>query len=245
MRDTFCLLILLGILSCNRTELDTVEPEYRDWYTLKSPIDQQIQGVWGDRDNTLLIATTFNIFRSTDQGRNWQEVDSQQSGISGIIEYRDTLFAMNGLMTEQDRQVFVNAGKYSVDDGKSWTPYRKVNLFFDKWSAIGPVTHQQLYANPVIAPNGLSYKINQVFVDSPMATSGHFETPGVITSDGREIVLPQLHQLRSLYLDSKQRLYISGTDAVCGRGGKTGEPFSFCNSRKGRGVVYISKNPLP
>ncbi|MPR37309.1 hypothetical protein [Salmonirosea aquatica] len=245
MKTALCLLLLLGVLSCKKAELDTVEPEYQDWYTLKSPIDKDIQGVWGDRDKTLLIATTFNIFRSTDQGKNWQEVDAQQSGIFGIIEYRDTLFAMNGLLTGQDSQVLVNAGKYSVDDGKSWTPYRKVNPFFDLWSTIGPVTHQQLYANPVITPNGTSYKINQVFMDSPTATSGRFETPGVITSDGRRIDLPQLHQLRSLYLDSKQRLYIAGTDAVCGRGGKTGEPFSFCNSKEGRGVVYISKNPLP
>jgi len=245
MKTALYLLLLLGVLCCKKDLSDTVEPEYQDWYTLKSPIDEVIQGVWGDWDKTLLIATTFNIFRSTDQGKNWQEVGGQQSGITGIIEYRDTIFAMNGLLNGQDTQVFVNAGRYSVDDGKSWTPYRKVNLFFDKWPAIDPVTHRQLYANPVIASNGVSYKINQVFVDSPTATSGHFETPGVITSNGRKIALPQLHQLRSLYLDSKQRLYISGTDAVCGRGGKTGEPFSFCNSREGRGVVYISKNPLP
>lgn len=245
MKTALYLLLLLGTLSCKKAELDTIEPEYQDWYTLKSPIDKDIQGVWGDRDETLLISTNFKIFRSTDQGKNWQEVDAQQSGISGIVEYRDTLFAMNGLLSGQDIQVFVNAGKYSVDDGKSWTPYRRVNLFFDKLPDINPATHRQLYANPVTAPNGISYKINRVFVDSPTATSGHFETPGVVTSDNRRIDLPQLHQLRSLYLDSKQRLYVSGTDAVCGRGGKTGEPFSFCNSKQGRGVVYISKNPLP
>lgn len=245
MKIALFLLLLLGVLSCKKTETDTVAPEYQDWYTLKAPIDKDIQGVWGDRDKTLLISTMYNIFRSTDQGRNWQEVDSQQSGITGIIEYRDTLFAMNGLGNGLDTQLFIHPGKYSVDDGKSWTPYRKFNPFFDKPSNINSVTHSQLYANSVTALNGQSYKINQVFLDSPTATSGYVETPGVITSDGRRIDLPQLHQLRSLYLDSKQRLYISGTDAICGRGGKTGEPFSFCNSKQGRGVVYISKNPLP
>lgn len=242
MKTALCFLLLIGVLSCTKT--DTVEPEYQDWYTLKSPIDSGIQGVWGDRDKTLLITTMFNIFRSTDQGKNWQEVDSQQSGIMGIVEYQDTLFAMNSL-AGFDQQVLIHPGKYSVDDGKNWTPYRKVNAFFNRLYDINPVTHQQLYANPIIASSGISYKINRVFLDGPTVTIGAFETPGVITSNGRRIDLPQLHQLHSLYLDSKQRLYISGTDAVCGRGGKTGEPFSFCNSKLGRGIVYISKNPLP
>lgn len=243
MKTALCFLLLIGVLSCTKT--DTVEPEYQDWYTLKSPIDNGIQGVWGDRDKTLLITTMFNIFRSTDQGKNWQEVDSQQIGIMGIVEYQDTLFAMNGILGGADTQVLIHPGKYSVDDGKSWTPYRKINPFFNDIPNISPVTHQQLFANPVAASNGITYKINQVFLDSPTATIGRLETPGVIALDGRRIDLPQLHQLRSLYLDSKQRLYISGTDAVCGRGVESGEPFSFCNSKLGRGVVYISKNPLP
>lgn len=75
--------------------------------------------------------------------------------------------------------------------------------------------------------------------------SGPFETPGVISSDGRRVDLPQLPQLNRLFLDRQQRLYVAGSDAVCGRGGKTGEPFSFCNSQQGRGVVYISKHVLP
>ncbi|RYF51414.1 MAG: hypothetical protein EOO39_43240, partial [Cytophagaceae bacterium] len=88
---------------------------------------------------------------------------------------------------------------------------------------------------------GVSYRINEVFLDGPTATTGQLETPGVITSAGRRIDLPQLHQLRSLYFDKQERLYIAGTDAVCGRG----QNFAFCNSQNGRGVVYISKKPLP
>ncbi|GAB2556241.1 beta propeller repeat protein [Spirosoma aerophilum] len=242
MKTVICFLILVGIFSCKKTALDTIAPEYLDWYTLKAPIDEEIQAVWGDWDKTLLIATTFNVFRSTDQGKNWQQVDQHHQGLSGIVDHQDTLFVMTGVLNGSTTQIMANVSKYSVDEGKTWQAYRKYNPFFDRpaTSTVDP----KLYINPVTASTGTVYKINQVFLDGPTATSGRFETPGIITSDGRRIDLPQLHQLHSLYLDAQQRLYISGTDAVCGRG-HSGEAFSFCNSKNGRGVVYVSRQPLP
>ncbi|WP_157627217.1 hypothetical protein [Spirosoma luteum] len=213
--------------------------EYPDWYTLKAPVDKEIQGVWGNRDKTLLISTGSAIFRSTDQGNHWQQVHQQSVGMFGIVQYRDTLFTMNGLL---NYRVLTTADNFSVDDGKSWQPYqRRGSLAFDYYPLMG---YNGFPINPVTASNGVNYKINQVFLNGPTATTGIFETPGIITSDGRRIDLPQLHQLHSLYLDDQQRLYISGTDAVCSRG-HSGESFSFCNSQQGRGVVYISKWPLP
>ena len=245
----YCALILLAF-SCKESEPkpDSVAAAYTDWYTLKAPVDKEIQGVWGDWDKTLLISTSFAIFRSTDQGKHWQEVYEQSNGMFGIVQNQDTLFTMSGLTNqsagETYQQVLVNADNYSLDDGQTWQRYTKRNPLFDRLPIYGS-TDKRLLINPVIASTGTTYKINRVFLDGPTATSGHFETPGVITSTGRRVDLPQLHQLNSLFLDSKQRLYLAGTDAVCGRGGKTGEPFSFCNSQQGRGVVYISKKPLP
>lgn len=241
----YCALIVLA-LSCKETQSDIVNPkndtvlaEYPDWYTLKAPIDKEIQGVWGDRDKTLLISTGFAVFRSTDQGKHWQQVLAQQPiGIFGIVQNQDTLFTMT---TSVGYRALASANNYSIDDGKTWQPYRGRNRIFD---IPFPSTIYPFPINPVIARNGVSYKINQVFLDGPTATVGIFETPGVITSNGRRIDLPQLHQLQSLYLDDQQRLYVAGTDAVCGRG-HSGQSFSFCNSTQGRGVVYISKKPLP
>lgn len=242
----YCSLLLLA-LSCKKAPADIVDPEhdtvlaeYPDWYTLRSPVDKEIVGVWGDRDKTLLISTGFAIFRSTDKGQHWQQVLQQSNGMFGIVQYRDTLFTMTSFI---NYRALASPDKYSVDNGKNWQPYQKRgNLALDYIPSLG---YNGFPVNPITASTGVSYKINQVFLDGPTATVGNFETPGVITSDGRRIDLPQLHQLQSLYLDDQQRLYIAGTDAVCGRGGKTGEPFSFCNSKQGRGVVYISKHPLP
>ncbi|GAB3022828.1 beta propeller repeat protein [Spirosoma pulveris] len=241
----YCGLLLLA-LSCKKAQSDSVAPkpdtvlaEYPDWYTIKAPIDKEIVGVWGNWDKTLLISTSRAVFRSIDKGNHWQEVLPPQSiGIFGIVQNQDTLFTMTTLV---GYRALASAEHFSVDDGMTWQSYMGRNRIFDIPS---PLTTAPFPINPVLASNGISYTINQVFLDGPTATTGIFETPGIITSDGRRIDLPQLHQLQSLYLDDQQRLYIAGTDAVCGRG-HSGESFSFCNSKQGRGVVYISKRPLP
>lgn len=246
MKTLLCCGLLLLTLSCKKAPSDIVDPkqdtvlaEYPDWYTIKAPVDKEIVGVWGNRDKTILISTSRAVFRSIDKGSHWQEVLPQQSiGIFGIVQNQDTLFTMTTLV---GYRALASADKFSIDDGKTWQNYRGRNRIFDIPSSISAPPFP---INPVVASNGTSYKINQVFLDGPTATTGIFETPGIITLDGRRINLPQLHQLQSLYLDDQQRLYIAGTDAVCGRG-HSGESFSFCNSKQGRGVVYISKHPLP
>lgn len=237
----YCALLTLAF-SCNKaeTEVDAPSPDFPDyanWHVIQSPIDRIIAGVWGDYDKTLLISTTFQLFRSTDQGKSWQQVVEQQIGIFSVVAYQDTLFTMT---TRVGEIALASADKFSVDDGQTWQLYRGRNPVFELNG--GP--NQPFPINPVTAANGTSYRINRVFLDGPTATVGTFETPGIITGTGRRIDLPQLHQLQSLYLDAKQRLYITATDAVCGRG-HSGQPFSFCNSKGGRGVVYISKQPLP
>lgn len=246
---------LILFLSCRKNESDMVAPEhdtvfaeYPGWHTLKAPVDSDIVGVWGDRDKTILISVGYAVFRSTDKGNHWQEVLAQQSnGISGFVQNQDTLFTMTGLSDQSAGETYQQfmgyANKYSLDDGVTWQPYVKRNPILANTPTYGSVDNR-LRINPVVASTGTKYTINRVFLAGPTATVGQFETPGVITTSGRRIDLPQLHQLQSLYLDGQERLYIAGTDAVCGRG-HSGEGFSFCNSKQGRGVVYISKNPLP
>lgn len=245
MKTLLCCALLVLALSCKRTESDIVDPkhdtvldEYADWYTLKAPIDHEIEGVWGNYNKTLIISTMSKLFRSTDRGKHWQQVHQQSIGIFGVVQYQDTLFTMSTLV---GYQALATAEHYSIDDGQTWQRYIRRNRIFD---VPYPSSTAPFPINPVVATNGATYKITKAFLDGPTATVGIFETPGVTTATGRRIVLPQLHQINSLYLDHQQRLYIAGTDAVCGRG-HSGEAFSFCNSKGGRGVVYVSKKPLP
>ena len=192
----------------------------------------------GDIDKTLLISTMFTIYRSTDRGKTWQQVHHQSTGMFGVAQHRDTLFTLNGLLNSK---VLIHPDNYSVDDGKTWQRYTKRIPVFDDWTPPGQVI-QRVSINSVTVSNGTSYEINRVYLDDPVRKLGIFETPGVVTSAGhRRIDLPQLHQLNSLYLDAKERLYLVGSDAVCG----SRQDFKFCNSKGGRGMVYVSKRSMP
>ncbi|SFB99910.1 hypothetical protein [Spirosoma endophyticum] len=46
MKTLICCTLLVLVLSCKKTESDSVAPEYPAWYTLKSPVDHSIEGVW-------------------------------------------------------------------------------------------------------------------------------------------------------------------------------------------------------
>ncbi|WAC12521.1 hypothetical protein [Dyadobacter pollutisoli] len=239
---------LMAVLSCTRSGVDAVEQdtvlnEYPDWYTLKSPVDHQIEGVWGNYNKTVLISTMFKVFRTTDQGKQWKQVLEQSVGIMGIVQYQDTLFTMSGLsnQTTDDlyQQVLVDANNYSVDDGKTWQRYVARNPILGGHPEFD--SPNKFLINPIVAPNKVTYQINKAFRDGPNATSGVYETPGVIKSTGERIDLPQLHQIQSLFLDDQKRIYIVGSDAVCG----SEQSFKFCNSQGGRGVVYVSKKSLP
>ncbi|WP_234646892.1 hypothetical protein [Dyadobacter sp. CY356] len=225
------------------TKQDTVLDEYPDWYTLKAPVDHQIVGAWGNYNKTILISTMFKLFRSTDQGKKWEQVSEQSTGIMGIVQYRDTLFTMSGLSSQskenKSQQILVQANNYSVDDGKTWQKYVARNPVLGGLPEFD--SPDKFLINPVVAPNKVTYQINRAFRDGPNVTSGVFETPGVIKSTGETIDLPQLHQIQSLYFDDQQRLYIIGSDAVCG----SGDSFKFCNSKEGRGVIYVSRKSMP
>lgn len=247
MKKLSCFLFILSLLSCrddSPTAVDTVASEYNDWYVLKAPADRAIEGVWGDVDKTVLISTMFTIYRTTDRGKSWQQVLQSQIGMPGIVQYRDTLFTAggtaSGIRNGEYTEVLIHTSHFSVDDGRTWLPYKSYNPAFEASLPSGVIAKRFL-RNSIHASDGTTYRINRVYLDSPTATLGPFETPGVITSTGRRIDLPQLHQLKSLYLDSQERLYIAGSDAVCGQG----QNFRFCNSQGGRGIVYVSRKPRP
>ena len=230
----FCL-VGIAMMACQHASTDSVEPEYPGWTVLRAPEKRTVVGVWGDVDNTLLISTMFTIYRSTNRGISWQPVLKQSSGMQGIKAYRDTLFTFRGLV---NGQFLESADNYSLDDGKTWLPYQRDNPAFE----LSTVLHNApaaLSINPVTATTGETYTIHRQFFPDSTATFGSFRTPGAVTTSGRRINLPLLHQLKSLYVDGKNRLYLTGSDNVC----EETPTFRFCHD--GRGVIYVSKQPTP
>jgi hypothetical protein len=247
MKAFFYTLLLTGVAACQQAaNPDTVPAEYPDWYVLKAPTDNSIQHVWGDIDKTIIITTGyFSLHRSTDRGRTWQGVlGPLDSGITGVTQVADTLFSLDTQVNATYPQgvmksTAVTAEYYSVDDGRTWKRYRRMHPMLDSYFVNRGASGLPL--NPVIAVNGNEYLIRKYFYRDTTKLEGVFSTPGVLVNQKRRIDLPQDHILNSLHFDEKGRLYIAASDAVCGRG----QDFRFCNSRGGRGVVYVSKQPLP
>jgi hypothetical protein len=237
MKTLIYSLLLLAFVACQQAaNPDTIQPEYADWYTMRSPDNRSIEAVWGDIDNTVVISTMFNLYRSVNKGRDWEAVFSISSGMMGLTNYRDTLFVTTGTRSDGYYSQLINPTAFSVDLGKSWSAYRRFNPVFD---LSGYSTVKNIYNNPVTAANGETYRIWRQYLDDSTKSSRRFITPGVVTKSGRRIDVPKLHQLSTLALDSKGRLYVAGSDEVCG----LDPSFRFCNG--GRGVVYVSKRALP
>jgi hypothetical protein len=234
------LTLLLGtlLLACQQGSEEPPQPEpyvkaeYPDWYTFQAPKNMQINGVWGDIDKTLLIAGISSIHRSTDRGKTWTKVYNNHPAF-GIAMVQDTLFSLQGRVWRPGPEftsVLLDApGVYSVDDGKTWRLYnrrhRRLSNVLDNLSygvAIDPVT----------ASSGAVYRIKPVV--EPGNTSSR---SSIVMSAQRSVDLPNTHQLRSLYVDSRQRLYIVAEPAQCGR--------EFCEPNTSLSVVYVSKKPMP
>lgn len=231
-------LLILALSACKRNAPAEPEPEFKpreteDWLILTAPEEREVWGVFGNIDSTLLITTGYKIYYTQDRGNSWQESDYKPgSGVFGITSLADTLYA---LTTQRGYPVngisyAINPQFQSIDGGKTWIPSFNRRAY----ESIA------LPRNQTQTANGLIYSIDQELTAVCTSCSNYYlETPGFKTPQGRKVLLPEQHQLQSIYLDSQQRLYLSGSAAVCGGVGN----MSFCKGH--RGVIYISKKALP
>lgn len=229
-------LLLLGTLgACHKKPDEQPTPEYADWYTLKAPEARAIEAVTGDIDGTLILTTRYNIYRTTDRGKTWEVSHPSNLGIFGFVTRRDTVFTLNGKVRHGgDTTTYaVNPTYYSADQGRTWQPYH----FKQSTAAFADI---QLPINRMRTPSGATYRIATESVPlSPGSTTAYLYDIGIQPERGALLTLPQEHQLNSIYLDSKARLYVAASAPLCGqRPDRT-----FCGEQNG--VLYVSKKPLP
>jgi hypothetical protein len=233
MRKLFFVGVLAtALFGCERDRKGDILPEYKDWYALKAPETQSIQAVYGDIDGTVVIATLFNIYLTSDKGNTWRKAnyDSKSNhGLFGFVSVNDTLMVLDGRRTIEGDPIYYGTDPFyfSVDGGENWQYFKKslkVNL---------PL-------NVLKTASGTSYTIKEVLTPKKNSTIDYYvETVGIETSDGRELTLPYKHQIKSIYFDKKQRLYVAASAPVCG----TLEKFEYCGDQ--HGILYISKRPQP
>ncbi|MEJ7661459.1 MAG: hypothetical protein WKG07_18655 [Hymenobacter sp.] len=223
-------LLLLG--ACHHGPEEVVAPDYPDWYALRAPDNRAVQAVTGDLDGTLVITTTFNIYRTTDRGKTWQPSNYQDnSGLFGFARRGDSLLALTtgrGSLVDSTSTAYASGSSYfSLDQGATWQPDRTPTHF----DILTPL-------NRLKSPAGTAYSITVRRTPvSPGSSSTYVETTGIRSQTGRRLTLPHDHQINSLYFDKQSRLYVAASAALCGTRGN----FAFCGDQNG--ILYISKKP--
>lgn len=227
-------LLLLLLVACHKEPENTILPEYADWYAIKAPEARAIEAVYGDLDQTLVIATAFTIYQTKDRGKTWQTTYKSDRGLFGFSLKQDTLLvfgAQSGVALDSMTAYAVNPFQYSLDQGTTWNRYINRRPDFEI----------KVARNLVTTPSKTEYSIDYLLtpVSPGSTTSNYVESVGIKTSSGRLLTLPNDHQITSLYVDSKSRLYVTASAPLCGRL----KNFAFCGDQNG--ILYISKNPQP
>ncbi|OUJ71378.1 hypothetical protein [Hymenobacter crusticola] len=232
---TTTLLLTLG--ACQKDTKEDAQPEYADWYALRAPNARAIEAVTGDIDRALAITTGYQIYRTTDRGRTWRTSDYKVgNGILGFLQQQDTLLALTSrlgsVVSNSSTAYAASPSHYSLDQGLTWKPYRN-------WRR-GADFEPRTALNRVSAASGTEYSIDVEQVPASSTSSGSYlETVGINSSTGQKLALPNEHQINSLYVDAKSRLYVAASAPLCGQG----QAFAFCGEQNG--VLYVSKKPQP
>jgi hypothetical protein len=236
----FALLAGMGALALGACRKETIEtepslPDYADWYALRSPEGRAIEAVYGDLDSTLVISTQFNIYQTKDRGKTWLASDYKANySVEGFLMRNDTLLALSTTATglgAAGASYAISPLYCSVDKGATWRAYRN-------WTRQG--IEPKVVLNSAASPGGTTYSIDELRIPtSPNSTSYYVETVGIKSSAGTTLTLPNDHVITSICFDTKSRLYVTASAALCGRR----ENFAYCG--KPNGILYVSKRPQP
>ncbi|MFC3353392.1 hypothetical protein [Sphingobacterium zeae] len=237
------LLCFLGLLlfSCQKdhsSEQDSlIDVETKDPNWTKLSIPGQIRGtsaIYGNIDDTLVVATMYKIYMTTDKGASWQMVHDAGFGIPSFSMYQGELMALSNF---QDNSTSPNL--FSLDNGKNWSAKGKYG--YDVYNKV------RVNRKETKISESESYKIiaqpNEI-VDKeygrPLMQPDKLVS---VTDKGQRLIdFPFRRQLNYIYHDKKNRLYI----------GAEGTRFEWSvkgNERRyptatDTAIVYISKFPI-
>jgi photosystem II stability/assembly factor-like uncharacterized protein len=197
------LILLLAFQSCKSE--DDVAPQVQ-WDKIDFPDQGAIYSIHGSLEGGLLLGTSRTIIKVTDNGKTRREVLIVNEPITNFIQDGDVITAVTLIMN------------YSSSDGgetwhysdKPYSPFRKSELHDSK----GTIYHHVYLSN------------------------GPLGTPSLImrsTDSGTnwENIFPYKHYVYSIYLDSKDKLYLGINGAIW-----DGQSFTSANTPA---ILYYMK----
>ena len=232
----FALSIFLIACSKDDAAPEKFDPETTDERWMKLSIPKQIRGVsaiYGDIDDTLVVATTYSIYLTADKGQTWEMVHDPKSGISGFHMHQGELMAFSNM----GEMAFLPAF-FSMDYGKTWTGLRhfpevdydqfrrnrsEVAVSTEEYYKIEPQADaitDEAYGRPLRQPDKLIRVVN----DMPA-----------------EVYFPFRRDLNYIYMDAKKRLYIGaeGTEFEWHVNGND----RIYPTTTDKALIYISREP--
>lgn len=223
----------LTVIACTKTDRSAVVPKDPNWIRLEAPTGGEAMDVAGRIDSVLFVATTYDIYKTSDAGKSWERIRSEHTGPQGLYLRRDTLWRLTSRGgTLAVKTISGRFSDYTADGGKTWKKYTSsVEL--------------RRQTNSVTAPGGTIYTVKENATPIPNSVGSAYVNPSDISrqtanGDRQLVAFPYKHVITSLLLDAKNRLYVavSGTHIV-----ETNR--IYCCPDDAPSVVYVSRNPLP
>ena len=245
MRNTFPLLVILSVLifgttiSC-KTEhsIEISDPEHNDENWMKLVIANKSRGVtaiYGNYEDTLIVATLGDIYMTIDKGKNWKHIFSGSLGISGFTEYKGELIAFSSFgITAHSPFLF------SQNNGEAWS-FKGKRDFLEYDTLETPRSKIEISKN-------LSFFIEYRYDGTNLQLDPITKLPladqiyKIKNGEKTRFDLPVERRINCLYLDKRSRIYV-GTEG-------TRFEYSIINNTKvyptqtDSAILYISKKKV-
>lgn len=246
MKKNLILSMLLGLLMLNfihscktdASDYKPHDPEWNDPNWLKLVLTGKQRGVtaiYGSYEDTLIVATSNELYMTTDSGRSWKQVYGGSIGISGLSSFKGELIAFNSFGNTA-RQPFL----FSQDNGLTWS-------FEGKRESKEYVDLEVSLREVAIAENIsylIKYNYDGVHVEKDPITQ--LPLPDElfrIQGDERTSVhLPEKRRINCMVLDEKGRLNV-GTEGIRFEYSIKGNTKIY-PTQTDTAIVYISRKPV-
>lgn len=233
-----CLTFIILAASCKDQRLidkipPTIDPFDSSWDRIRVPDGGTALAVIGSIDDTLLVTTMYHTYMVTNKGKNVTRSNTKIYTTPGLAAVQDTIYAFAGQGYDQITKTkfagFPN--NYTLDKGLTW------HYFTVKPSI------SQVDIGRVTTRDDVTYELEYHTGPDQNGQGNSYIHQTTINRIVNGVKSPFKHPVKdadpsNLYLDSKERLYITSGDTVHTTGVVIGKPASA------PAYVYISKVPI-
>jgi hypothetical protein len=205
----------------------------KDWDRIRIPDGGTALAVIGSIDDTLLVTTLYHTYVIADKGNSIMRTKTVINTTPGLTVVQDTIYAFSGEGYDPNSKTKF-AGiptRYTIDKGLTWH-------FFTSKPSISKVE-----IGRVTTKNNITYELD--YHTGPDRNGEgdsyiHQTTINKVENGVKSVLKHPIKdaQPSNLYLDSKERLYITSGNTIHATGVVIGNPTSA------PAYIYISKVPI-